>query len=257
MNMRFKTALYLHQLWQAAELCSALPEHIKPTTLEEGYQAQEALIELTQSSCSGWKLGVASDSQLAKAELSRPLIGRILTNRCFKKNQTIPMPPAGNLTIEGEIGLILHHDILPGRPEPVSWLDVSHIILSFEVVRSRFINRRAVGWPSFIADNVGFEALITSDAIAQKPSDALIDRLLYESYITLDDQIVSRPLTGKDGINPLTSLAHLVDHSTQYGIALKAGEIISTGAFYQPFDLTDRNHRIKAINPWGEFGFAI
>ncbi|EXJ12603.1 hypothetical protein [Nitrincola nitratireducens] len=257
MNIHQETAAYLNTLWTTNEICSDLPSHLKPTTLEEGYRAQEAFIHLSQSPCTGWKLGVASENQLTQAQLNRPLVGRILSNRCFEKNKHVVVPESGVITIEGEIGLILKHDILPNRVEPISWMDVSHICLTFEIVRSRFINRRAVGWPSFVADNVGFEALITSDPLPMIPCDTILDELLHKSYIELDGQAIAYPLQDKDGINPLTSLTHLANHARQENITLYAGELVSTGAFYKPFDLPHRNHGISAIYPWNTFGFSV
>lgn len=43
--------------------------------------------------------------------------------------------------------------------------DKGGMILVFEELLSRFADRRAVGWPSFVGDSVGFEALIIGNSI--------------------------------------------------------------------------------------------
>ena len=44
-------------------------------------------------------------------------------------------------------------------------------------------------------------------------------------------------LSGDDAIDPVQMLRHLFDHACYYGLTLRAGDVITTGAVAQAFDI--------------------
>ncbi len=241
-----RTAALLLQHWRSGELLMALPASLKPETLKQGYDSQDQLFVAAAGQRGGWKLGVGSPAALRAANLSRPLIGQLETGRCHADGVHVQLPAVTPVTIECEIAFVLDRDIPPqaGRV-PVSE-DVRATCVTFEVVRSRFVDRKAVGWPSFVADNVGFEALVVSDSLGAGIDPALLADLAETTEVYVDDALRARGLSGDAATDPLVSLAHLYAHAAERGQTLKAGDVVTTGAMCQPFDLSQAGHKVSA-----------
>jgi 2-keto-4-pentenoate hydratase len=228
--------------WRNGTQLTELPPEIRPRTLHEGYDVQDRLILEMGEEVSGWKLGVGSPLAMRKGGLDRPLVGRILASRCYRSGDTVRLPNQAPVTVEFEIAFILGRDIQPDSP-PVSPMDaVSTTHPAFELVLSRFVDRRAVGWPSFVGDSVGFEASVIGDAI----DAADIDEVIRTVTVTANGKEMARGLSGDDLTDPVKSLDYLIAHARERGLTLKRGEIVSTGAIAKPFDLAGARAEIVA-----------
>ncbi|AYG45475.1 hydratase [Pseudomonas sp. Leaf58] len=252
-----RTAAFLLQHWRSGELLTELPASLKPETLKQGYDSQDQLFAAAAGQRAGWKLGVGSPAGMRAAQLSRPLIGQLEAARCHPGGVHIQLPAVTPVTIECEVAFVLDRDIPPqaGRV-PVSE-DIRATCVSFEVVRSRFIDRKSVGWPSFVADNVGFEALVVGNSLGAGISVPLLADLAATCEVYVDGEFRARGLSGDAATDPLVSLAHLYAHAAERGQALKAGDIVTTGAMCQPFDLNESGHRITARYFGQELSFSL
>jgi 2-keto-4-pentenoate hydratase len=126
---------------------------------------------------------------------------------------------------------VLSRDVLPDEPVfPV--LDaVTEVRTAFELVLSRFVDRRAVGWPSFAADNGAFEALVLGEPI----DPARVFELQRELAVTLDGREVARSLSGDDRTDSVGALEDLVATARERRMTLPKGSVISTGTVSKPF----------------------
>jgi len=238
MNTVTAAAESLIQAWHNAHPMVELPAAIRPASLAEGYDVQDAFMAaycaLGGTSIAGWKLGLASPAGLRAANIARGLVGQMPTDRIHPFGTTLTLPHAGPATIEFEIALILGRDVAPGQApmQPLDTVSAAH--LAYEIILSRFIERTRVGLPSFAADNVGFEAFVLGPAIPI----ADIAAALGEATVSVDGTLRSESLSGEDCIDPATSLAHLFDHARERGITLRAGQIVTTGTITRAFDVT-------------------
>lgn len=247
----------LLRAWRTGSLLTELAEDIRPSTLDEGYDAQDALLSASGGLRAGWKLGVGSPAQMRAGGLARPLVGQIEKARCHASGTKLQMPSPDPVTVECEIAFVLNRDVppTPGRePHPE---DIRHACVTFEIVRSRFTDRRAVGWPSFSADNVGFEALVVGDALGGGLDLAMLRDVNDTATVLLNEAPKSKALTGDNATDPLRSLAALFGHAAERGITLRTGEIISTGAMCQPFDISGVGHQITATYLGRELTFFL
>jgi len=237
----------LAQAWRSGSQLPELPEAARPRTLREGYDLQDRFIALTGDVVAGWKLGVGSPNAMRAAGLARPLVGRVLQSHCHQPDAVVPLPGAAPITVEFEIAFVLGCDIGPDGP-PASLADaVSETRVTFELVLSRFSDRRSVGWPSFAGDNVGFEALVVGNPIDPEQIDAIAQDVV----VSVDGEEKARGLAGDDLSYPWKALAALMDHARERGITLHRGQIITTGAIARPFDVAGRGARISARFPGG------
>ena len=158
-------AAVLARLRRSGDQIADLPPALRPASLAAGYDIQDRLIVELGETIRGWKLGVGSIKAKRETGFGRSVAGRVLGSRTFENGATVPLLGAAPVVVEFEIAFVLGRDIHP-HEDPAAAMDaVGETRVTFELVRTRFINRGAIGFPSFAADNSGFEALIIGDQI--------------------------------------------------------------------------------------------
>ncbi len=220
----------LAQAWRSGEQLVELPAGVRPVSLAQGYDLQDAFIR-RMGGAQGWKLGVGSKAAMRAAKIERPLVGRVLESRFHRSGATVALPNVSPATVEFEIAFVLGRDIAPGEKldDPMSAVERKHV--TFELVLSRFVNRRAVGWPSFVGDSVGFEALVIGDDITD------MEGVARTVAIEVDGKEVARGLTGDELTDPVASFGHLINHARERGVTLRRGQVATLGAIGKPFDV--------------------
>jgi len=226
-------AAWMTELWRSGRQATALPPELRPATIADGYDIQDRFIAGLALPIAGWKLGVGSPKQRAETGAGGSIAGRIFAGRTHPPDDTILLPDQSPVTIEFEIAYVLGRDILPGDDLPDPMAAIKETRVTFELVRSRFLDRRAVGWPSFAADNAAFEALVVGD-----PVDGTDLAALAASAVVLaDGEERARMLTGEDATDPRQAYVDFVATARQRGMILPKGAIISTGTVTKPFNI--------------------
>jgi len=226
-------ASLLAAAWRSGKQLNELPAEMRPRTLSEGYAVQDDLIARLGERSVGWKLGLGSQQAMRKAGIESPLAGRILKSHLHHSGDVVQLPNRAPVTIEFEIALTLARDILPGDVPiaPEDAFSAAHA--AFELVLSRYVDRRAVGWPSFVADNSGFEASVVGCTI----DPGRIGDIVSSVSVSADGEVRAGGLTGEELTDPFSSLAGLMAHARERGLTLRKGEIVSAGAVARPFDI--------------------
>jgi 2-keto-4-pentenoate hydratase len=230
----------------------ALPESSRPSNLAEGYRLQDAFIAATGEPIGGWKIGLGTVTQMRGARLDAPLAGRILSSRFHRDGDTVRLPNDAPVTVEFEIAFVLGRDVAPDDLvlEPLE--AIAEVRPTFELVLSRFVDRRAVGWPSFVGDSVGFEALIIGDPIDPREMSNVWESVV----ITVDGKEMARGLSGDDCTDPPTAFSHLMMNARERGHTLRKGEICTLGIVGKPFDITG-NVQVEARWNGGRLGYVM
>lgn len=211
-----------------------LPEAVRPRTMAEGYAIQDRLLAAIGDECAGWKLAIGSAKGKRTSGVGRSIAGRVLKSQLHGDGAAIRMPHAGAVTVEFEIAYVIARDIDPDAPAVEASDVVAETRVAFELVLSRFFDRRAVGWPSFAADNSAFQALVIGPAIGSRDVAEVARSLVVE----VDGVARVRAVTGEDETDPLAALTDLIAVSRERGVPIPAGSIVSTGTLSVPFDLT-------------------
>jgi 2-keto-4-pentenoate hydratase len=225
-------ARLLVQAWREGKQLQELPAEARPASLDQGYDLQDRFIE-SLGGAAGWKLGVGSPANLRAFKLERPLAGRVVASRQFRSGDTVTLRGAAPVTLEFEIAFVFGRDIAPGERLADPMDAVAAVHSTFELVQSRFVNRRGVGWPSFAGDSVGFEALVIGEPFER----ARIHDVAPDVVISADGAEAARGLAGDDLTDPVRALSYLIDHARDRKATLKRGEIATLGAIGKPFDL--------------------
>ncbi len=235
-----------------------LPEAVRPSSLAEGHDVQERIAALAGQDggladrVAGWKLGLGSANAMKGAQIDRPVIGRIFESRLHSNNAEIQAPAGTTGMIEIEIAFTFNRDIEPGETvdNPRDVIGAAHLVS--EIVLSRYIDRTTVGLPSFVADNVGFHALVIGPEIAIGDIDAIAQSMA----VSLDGEAVAGGLTGDDAIDPLAMVGVLIAHARDRGLAIAKGERVTTGTLSKPFDAPVPS-RVEARTAKGPVGFRL
>ncbi len=224
-------ASILAQAWRSGAILSELPADVRPRTMLQGYDIQDRLAGEIGQTTVGWKLGVGSAALKRQSGVGRSIAGRIFERFVFRHGDTIPLPIDAPVTVEFEIAYVLGRDIEPGEAVFPLHEAIAETRVTFELVLSRFRDRRAVGWPSFAADNGGFQALVLGDAVDPSNLEALARTL----SVSRDGKEVARAVSGDDATDPLAAFQDLVATARERQMVLPKGSIVSTGTLSKPF----------------------
>ena len=235
-------AAVLAEAWLHGTRLMHLPEPIRPQTMPEGYDVQDRLIQRMGVSTCGWKLGIGSHAQKRDLGVGRSVAGRIPSNALYRQGDVVELPNAAPVTVEFEIAYVLARDVLADEARFPAMDAVAETRVSFELVLSRFVDRRAVGWPSFAADNAACQAVVLGDTIS--PSD--VAALTGSLAVFVDGVEQARAVAGDDVTDPEAAFADLVAIARERGMTLPGGSIISTGTVSRPFNIAARTADITA-----------
>jgi 2-keto-4-pentenoate hydratase len=194
----------LAEVLHGPERIAELPQAIRSADIGQGYDVQDRLVELLGEPVVGWKRGVGSTKLKQQSGVGRSIAGRVLGTCRYEPGATVRLSFAAPVTIEFEIAFVLGKDI-----DHRSAVDIKNTIaetrVTFELLIARFIDRRSVGWPSFAADDSGFEALIVGEQIDERQ----IPELLSSLAVSVDGQERARAAVGDDATDPYGALADL------------------------------------------------
>ncbi len=224
----------LAEAWHSGRQLVELAAAIRPRTLAEGYDIQDRLIADLGIPTVGWKLGVGSRKQKRDSGVGRSIAGRLLKPRVFEPGQTVPLPNMAPATIEIEFAYVLGQDVLPSAAIADLRSIIASACVTAEIVLSRFVDRRAVGWPSFAADNAAFAALVVGDAVDPAARSEVAQTLV----VAVNGTERARAAVGDDETLPLDALADLVAVARDRNMVLPRGSLISTGSLSVPFTVT-------------------
>jgi 2-keto-4-pentenoate hydratase len=219
---------------RSGRLLDALPPGARPSTIAEGYEIQKRYVAALGETTVGWKLGVGSPKGKRDTGIGRAAAGRVLKSRVFGQGDAIPMRFPTPITMEFEMAFILARDVVPGEVVDDLRTLIAETRLTSEWVRARYVDRRAVGWPSFVADNSAFDTLVVGPRIEFEHFDEIMRSLC----VLVDGGERVRAMTGDEVTQPLDALADLVAIGRDCGMTLPKGAIVSTGTMSVPFNVT-------------------
>ena len=236
-----KAARLLDRLWREGREVGNLPETLKPRTRAEGYAVQAALERQADGDVLGWKIAATSRAGQAHINVDGPLAGRIFSERVLEPGAEIPLRGNNMRVAELEFAFRMARDLPPragGHGADAVRGAVDALVPAVELPASRYADYRAVGAPALIADNSCAHLFVFGTPF----EDAVWrDRDLKDW--TVSAEVAGRGVTEGAGRNvlgdPWTALAWLVEECSAHGIALKAGQLVSTGTCLVPVPVSE------------------
>lgn len=223
-------AKHLASAWRIGEGVQPLTTLEPDLTIDEAYQIQLFTVNKAVESgqrLTGKKIGLTSKAMQEMLGVGEPDYGHLLDQMEVENGGTVSFNQVLQPKVEGEIAFILKRDLTGPNVTAIDVLLATDVIVpAIEVVDSRIKD-----WKITLADTVADNASSGLYVLGGKPKKVTdvdikqIGMALYKNG-TLQNTGVGAAALG----NPVKCVAWLANKLANYGITLKAGEIILSGA---------------------------
>jgi 2-keto-4-pentenoate hydratase len=212
----------------------ALPEHLRPRTLAEGYAIQDAMVDIAAQPVSGWKIAATSKAGQAHIAVTEPLAGRLFKSFILEDGARLSAVPLHMKVMEAEFAFRMARDLLP-RPAAYEQAEVCDAVaalhLAIEVPDARFERFAEIGPAQIAAD----DAFASWFLLGREVADWRRLDLPAQRVRAVTNGVVAAEGSGANVLgDPRIALIWLANHLSQRGIGLKAGDIVTTGTCTTP-----------------------
>jgi 2-keto-4-pentenoate hydratase len=212
----------------------ALPEHLRPRTLAEGYAIQDAMVDIAAQPVSGWKIAATSKAGQAHIAVTEPLAGRLFKSFILEDGARLSAVPLHMKVMEAEFAFRMARDLLP-RPAAYEQAEVCDAVaalhLAIEVPDARFERFAEIGPAQIAAD----DAFASWFLLGREVPDWRRLDLAAQRVRAVTNGVVAAEGSGANVLgDPRIALIWLANHLSQRGIGLKAGDIVTTGTCTTP-----------------------
>lgn len=232
---------------RAGTKLAALPPGLRPATRAEGYAIQACLEAESAAPPWGWKIAATSTAGQRHINVDGPLAGQILAEMVLPEGAPVPLAGNAMLVAEPEFVFRMGSD-LPPRAAAYDQAEVMAAVaalhLGIEVPDSRFRDFTAAGGPQLIADNACAHLFVLG---AEAPA-------MWRGLDLARHPVSCRFGAGetREGIganvlgDPRIALAWLVNELSRHGVALRAGQYVTTGTCAVPLPLRAAGDAVAA-----------
>jgi 2-keto-4-pentenoate hydratase len=227
----------LHDHWRAGTKLANLEALLRPSDRAEGYAIQAEIENHSAGNLFGWKIAATSEAGQKHINVDGPMAGRILPDTVIPDGGTASM--AGNEMRVGEPEFAFRMAMdLPPRSLPYTVQQVLDAVgtlhPAIEIPDSRFADFVSAGAAQIIADNACAHLFVLG-----APTTAnwrALDLVEEKPVITLGGKQYTGH--GKNVLgDPRIALAWLANELRELGIALKVGQIVTTGTCHPPLPI--------------------
>ena len=228
----------LRDHWRDGTKFSGLEPKLRPRDRVEGYAIQARIEQQSGGQLFGWKIAATSEAGQKHINVGGPMAGRILPDTVIPDGGIAAMAGNEMRVAEPEFAFRMGVD-LPPRSSAYNVTEVLDAVETLhpaiEIPDSRFADFVNAGEAQIIADNACAHLFVlgrpaTSDWRA-------LDLVEERAVITLGDQRYVGH--GKNVLgDPRLALAWLVNELRELGLALKAGQVVTTGTCHPPLPIS-------------------
>lgn len=224
--------------WQAGTVLEALPDALRPRTRAEGYQIQTQIERLSDRPLLGWKIAATSVAGQRHIGIDGPIAGRLLAEYAHGDGDAVPFGANRMAVAEAEFAFRMGRD-LPPHPKGYDVTEVLAAVealhLAIEFPDSRYTDFVTAGGPQLIADNSCAHRFVLGPTA--RGDWRALDLSAHRVTAWTEG---GTPCEGS-GANvlgdPRKALAWLANELSSLGIALAAGQVVTTGTCIVPMPI--------------------
>ncbi|HLH41485.1 MAG TPA: fumarylacetoacetate hydrolase family protein, partial [Bryobacteraceae bacterium] len=212
---------------------SGLPSGARPNNVAEAYACQNALVSLLIEHYGGETIGykIACTNKLAQEllHMAGPFHGKLLSSFCYDSPAEIEAAGFFMRVMEAEFAFRMGRDLAPGAriPSREEVTDaVEGVLPGIEIVDRRFEEWTAVGAESLIADNACHAAWVKGSLVQSWRG---LDLAAQEVRLSVNGAVIQKGNGAAVLGHPLNALHWLAASLHERGLALKAGQYVTTG----------------------------
>ena len=209
-----------------APLSAAHPD----MTIEDAYHVQQRMIARRLEKGDrviGKKIGVTSKAVMNMLGVHQPDFGYLLDSMVFNEGESVDMDTLIQPKSEGEIAFLLKKDLQgPGVTAADVLAATEGVMACFEIVDSR-IQDWKIKIQDTVADNASCGVFVLGDQLVDI---ADLDLALAGMVLEKNGEIVVTGAGAATMAHPVNAMVWLTNMLGSLGIALKAGDIVLSGA---------------------------
>ena len=227
-----------------------------PESDDEAYLIQSAAAAGMGAATVGWKIGATSSFAQQFLGCDGPFSGPILAGDIFETGVVLAADRLLNPMIEPEIAVVLGSDLdaMNGVVTAAAAREaVAEVRPAIEVVGGCFPDITSCGYRTVIADRGANVGLVLGDAVeGWRDIDlAAVPVTLLRKGAEIGSGVGADALGG-----PMHAVAWLANHLGERGIALTAGQVITTGTCGGVTPITVGDHGAATHGPLGAVEFT-
>lgn len=261
-NSALESAHILWQHWQAGTCLVHLPETCRPSNRAQGYACQAALPAASGREVLGWKIAATSEAGQRHINVSGPLAGRIFSGQVLAPGAVVPAAGNRMRVAEPEMAFVMARTLAP-RATPYTTEEVMAAVESLnpslEIPNSRFEPFTGAGEAQLLADNACAHQFMLGPAAPELwRSLDLSQHPVHATVTQSDGQHWSRAGSGAAVLgDPRSALTWLVNELSGLGMALQAGQFVTTGTCMPPVELREGDQVLADFGALGQIGLRF
>ena len=197
--------------------------------IPEAYRLQEELVErfMTEGkTIIGYKLGLTSREKMEQMGVDSPIHG-VFFDDMYLRDGIIDYSKLIHPKAEPEIAVKFSEDVPLDASEEELRSAIGFIAPAIDIIDSRYKNFKFT-MADVIADNCSAAQFVVGEWIPYNPEEIDIDSI--KAALCIDDECKSEGVSSAVLGSPITALMEFKDSLAKYGIAIKSGQIVLTGA---------------------------
>ncbi|WP_369856667.1 2-oxopent-4-enoate hydratase [Candidatus Thalassolituus haligoni] len=220
----------LHQAWLSRTTIPPLSKRYSDISMDDAYQIQTLFVDAMKAGkhqVIGKKVGVTSQAVMDLLGVYQPDFGYLLDNMCAQNRQAIQLDTLIQPKAEGEIAFVLKDDLMgPGITNADVLAATRGVMPCFEIVDSRITDWK-IAITDTVADNASCGLFVLGDQLTSAEG---LDLALAGMVLEKNGQIVATGAGAAALGSPVNAVTWLANTLGQFGIPLKAGEVILSGS---------------------------
>jgi 2-oxopent-4-enoate/cis-2-oxohex-4-enoate hydratase len=199
-------------------------------TIEDAYHIQQRMLARRLEKGEkviGKKIGVTSAAVMNMLGVHQPDFGYLLDGMVYNEGESIPMDTLIQPKAEGEIAFLMKKDLMgPGVTAADVLAATAGVMACFEIVDSRIDNWK-IKIQDTVADNASCGVFVLGDKLVDISQ---VDLALCGMVLEKNGEIVVTGAGAATMGHPVNAMVWLANTLGKLGIALKAGDIVLSGA---------------------------
>lgn len=230
------------ELWAARAEARAVPrltDRLPSLTVQDAYAVQ--LLNVSRRTAGGArivgkKIGLTSLAMQQMLGVGEPDYGILLDDMLYGEDQAVDTSRLIAPRIEGELAFVLREDIADAPNATVASVlaATAFIVPAFEIIDSAILNWK-MKIQDTVADNASSAAFVLGRShvpVADIPDLAGVRMVFRKNGTDIDAGVSSAVMD-----HPAIAVAWLANRLHEYGIRLKAGEVILSGSLTKAYDV--------------------
>jgi 2-keto-4-pentenoate hydratase len=233
--------------WLTGKRLDGLPGDVRPRDLAEGMAAQAALAGLA-GPVSGWKIAATTAYARQYLDVPGPLAGPLFARFHHAEGERVPADTMTMGVAEPEFAFRMKADPGPS-PSLSALLDaVDTMVMALEMPDSRYTDHRHAGGPQLLADAACAGRFVEGRAV---PAWRDLDLPRQPVILHADGEEYARGSGSLVLGDPRLALHWLARELPRHGLALRPGDIVTTGTATPPCPIRPGGHVVADFGALG------